>query len=93
MAELGIDISAAAGHRAKGMAEFTGQVFDLVVTVCDDAAEACPRFPGAIRQIHWSFPDPSAATGSEEERLAVFRQVRDAIAWRINDFLQTDTQG
>ncbi|HEX9039159.1 MAG TPA: arsenate reductase ArsC [Ktedonobacterales bacterium] len=87
MVELGIDISEAAGHRAKGMSEFAGQVFDLVVTVCDDAAEACPFFPGARRQIHWSFPDPSAATGSEEERLAVFRAVRDAIAARLDRFL------
>jgi arsenate reductase (thioredoxin) len=87
MAELGIDISEAAGHRAKSLTEFTGQPFDLVVTVCDDAAEECPFFPGARRQVHWGFPDPSAATGSEEERLAVFRAVRDAISARIDRFL------
>ena len=88
MAELGIDISPAAGHRAKGMDEFIGQSMDLVVTVCDDAAEECPFFPGARRQEHWSFPDPSAATGTEAERLAVFQQVRDAIAARIETFLR-----
>lgn len=87
MREIGIDISEAAGHRAKGMGEFAGQSIDLVVTVCDDAAEECPFFPGARRQEHWGFPDPSAATGSEEERLAVFRRVRDAIAERIDEFV------
>jgi arsenate reductase len=90
MTELGIDISEAAGHRAKSLQEFAGQSVDLVVTVCDDAAEACPYFPGARRQEHWSFPDPSAATGTEEERLAVFRAVRDAIAARIEAFLMRD---
>ena len=88
MSELGIDIGVAAGHRAKGLDEFAGQHFDLVVTVCDEAAEECPFFPGAQRQEHWGFPDPSAATGTEEERLAVFRRVRDAIGARIDQFLQ-----
>jgi arsenate reductase len=88
MAELGIDISEAAGHYAKGIEEFANKPpMDLVVTVCDDAAEECPFFPNARRQEHWGFPDPSAATGTEEERLAVFRQVRDAIARRIGAFL------
>jgi arsenate reductase (thioredoxin) len=87
MAEWGIDISEAAGHCSKSLQEFIGQPMDLVVTVCDEAAEACPFFPGARRQLHWSFPDPSAATGSEAERLATFRHVRDAIAARINAFL------
>ena len=89
MAELGIDISEQAGHRAKGIEEFeTVPRMDLVVTVSDEAAEECPYFPHARRQEHWSFPDPSAATGSEEERLNVFRQVRDAIAARIDVFVQ-----
>ena len=57
------------------------------MTVCDDAAEACPFFPGARRQTHWGFPDPSQATGTEAERLAVFRQVRDGLARRIDAFL------
>ncbi|HEX6800395.1 MAG TPA: arsenate reductase ArsC [Ktedonobacterales bacterium] len=87
MAEIGVDISPVAGYRAKGMGEFAGQPMDLVVTACDEAAEACPYFPGARRQEHWSFPDPSAAIGTEDERLAVFRQVRDAIAARVEGFL------
>ena len=90
IAELGIDIGAVAGYRAKSVDEFRGQTFDLVVTVCDDAAEECPFFPGARRQEHWSFPDPSAAEGSEEERLAAFRRVRDAIASRIDQFLRAE---
>jgi arsenate reductase len=93
MAELGIDISEQAGHHAKGIEEFeSGPPMDLVVTVCDEAAEECPYFPRARRQDHWSFPDPSAATGSEAERLDVFRQVRDAIAGRIDAFVQHNQQ-
>jgi arsenate reductase len=89
MREIGIDISETAGHRAKSLDEFKDQPpMDLVVTVCDDAAEECPFFPGARRQEHWSFPDPSAVTGSEEERLEAFRSVRDAIARRIEDFVR-----
>jgi arsenate reductase len=88
MREIGIDISAAAGHRAKSLDEFKGQPpIDLVVTVCDDAAEECSYFPGARRQEHWGFPDPSAVTGSEQERLAALRFVRDAISSRIHAFL------
>jgi arsenate reductase (thioredoxin) len=88
MAEIGIDIGEAAGFHAKGIEEFADQPpMDLVVTVCDEAAEECPFFPGARRQEHWGFPDPSAATGTEEERLAVFRRVRDALAARIDTFL------
>jgi arsenate reductase (thioredoxin) len=91
LAELGIDISEGAGHRAKGIETFDdAPPMDLVVTVCDEAAEECPYFPRAHRQAHWGFPDPSAATGSEEERLAVFRRVRDAIAARIETFLQQE---
>lgn len=93
MAELGIDISEQAGHRAKGIEEFeTEPPMDLVVTVCDEAAEECPYFPRARRQEHWGYPDPSAATGSEEERLAVFRRVRDAIAARIDFFVQQNQE-
>jgi arsenate reductase (thioredoxin) len=85
MREIGIDIS---GHRAKSMEEFQSlPPMDLVVTVCDEAAEACPYFPNARRQVHWSFPDPSRVEGSEKERLAVFRHIRDLIATRINQFL------
>jgi arsenate reductase len=88
MAERDIDISESAGHRSKSLQEFLGQPLDLVVTVCDEAAEECPFFPGARRQEHWSFPDPSAATGTQEERLAVFRRVRDAIEARLERFLR-----
>jgi arsenate reductase len=88
MRAIGIDISEAAGHRAKSLDAFTGQPpMDLVVTVCDEAAEECLYFPGARRQEHWGFPDPSAVSGGEEERLAAFRSVRDAIAGRIDAFL------
>jgi arsenate reductase (thioredoxin) len=89
MAELGIDISEQAGHRAKGIEEFEMvPPMDLVVTVCDEAAEECPYFPRARCQEHWGFPDPSKASGTEAERLAVFRRVRDAIATRIDAFVQ-----
>ena len=93
MAELGIDISERAGHRAKRIEEFNNvPPMDLVVTVYDEAAEECPYFPRARRQEHWGFPDPSRATGPEEERLAVFRQVRDAISARIDTFLRGDRE-
>ena len=94
MAELGIDISEQAGHRAKGMEEFVNAPpMDLVITVCDEAAEECPYFPHARHQEYWGFPDPSKAIGTEEERLNVFRQVRDAIAERINAFLASESDG
>jgi arsenate reductase len=88
MREIGIDISEAAGYHAKALEDFIDQPpMDLVVTVCDEAAEECPYFPGARRQEHWGFPDPSAATGSEAERLAAFRAVRDGIEQRITTFV------
>jgi arsenate reductase len=74
MAEIGIDIS---GHRSKHVDEFSGQAFDVVLTVCDHAREVCPIFPEATRMIHRSFPDPAQAEGDFEQRLAAFRQVRD----------------
>ena len=93
MAEMGIDISEQAGHRAKGIEEFEAEPpMELVVTVCDEAAEECPYFPRAHRQEHWGFPDPSAATGSEEERLEVFRRVRDAIATHIDVFVKQNQE-
>jgi arsenate reductase len=89
MQEIGIDISEAAGHSSKGFETFTDEPpMDLVVTVCDEAAEECPFFPNARRQEHWSFPDPSQATGTEQERLAVFRSIRDLIAGRMAQFLK-----
>jgi arsenate reductase len=84
MAEVGIDI---AGQRSKTTDAFAGEEFDYVITVCDDAREACPYFPGARRRLNWSFDDPAAATGSEDERLAVFRRVRDQIAERLDEEL------
>ena len=80
MAEFGIDIS---GQASKALEAYAGAPFDVAVTVCDDAREACPFFPGAARTLHWSFDDPAAATGSEEEQLAVYRRVRDEIEERI----------
>jgi arsenate reductase len=85
MAEEGIDIS---GRHAKSLDAFQHEPFDYVITVCDDANETCPVFPGAQRRLHWSFPDPSRADGAPEERLAVFRTVRDAIKARIDQFLR-----
>lgn len=86
MAEVGIDIS---GQRSKHVDEFLGLTFDAVITVCDHANETCPVFPGSVRRLHWSFEDPAAATGSDAERTAVFRRVRDAIGSRIREFLAT----
>jgi arsenate reductase (thioredoxin) len=80
MAEIGVDIT---GQRSKVLTEYLKQPFDHVITVCDNANESCPIFPGATNRLHWSFPDPSRAQGSEEEQLAVYRQVRDTIAARI----------
>ncbi len=80
MAEFGVDIS---GQESETIDGYLAEPFDYVVTVCDDAKEACPVFPGAKSRLHWSFRDPSQATGSDEERLEVFRAVRDEILGRI----------
>jgi arsenate reductase (thioredoxin) len=80
MGEIGIDI---AGQDSKTLERFACEPFDAVITVCDQANEACPTFYGAKERLHWSFPDPSKAAGSEEEQLAVYRSVRDAIRARI----------
>ena len=85
MGELGIDIS---GHRSKSADEFLGQEFDYVITVCDNANEQCPVFPGKTKRTHWSFEDPAAVQGDEPARLTAFRQVRDAIKARLEDFSQ-----
>jgi arsenate reductase (thioredoxin) len=81
MADLGVDIS---GQSSKTLERYLGEPFDYVVTVCDDANEACPVFPGAENRLHWSFRDPSQAQGSDEERLEVFKMVRDEIQARIS---------
>ncbi len=82
MAEIGIDIS---GHRSKSVEEFQGMNFDFVITTCDAARETCPVFPGKARHLHWSFNDPAAVRGSEEEILSAFRKVRDEIKQRIQE--------
>ena len=87
MNELGIDIS---GQESKTRDGYLGDTFDYVITVCDDANEPCPVFPGAKRRLHWSFEDPAQATGSEEERLRVFQSVRDEIRERIEGDLPTE---
>src|SRR5205807_9751716 len=76
MRELSIDIS---GQESKTLDRYLDQPFEKVITVCDQANEACPIFFGARERLHWSFPDPSQAAGSEDEQLAVYRSVRDAI--------------
>lgn len=84
MEEMQLDLS---GQTSKSVEQFADESFDLVVTVCDRAKRACPTFPGAARTEHWPFPDPVDAAGSNEEVLAAFRDVRDAIAKRISEFL------
>lgn len=83
MAELGIDMST---HRSKTIDEFLGQEFAYVVTVCDNANESCPVFPAATRRIHWGLEDPAAVTGSEEERRAAFRRIRDELLVLVREF-------
>jgi arsenate reductase len=70
-------------QQSKMLERYLSEPFDAVITVCDTAAEACPLFPGAAKMHHWSFPDPSQATGSEAEQFAVYRRVRDAIRAKI----------
>jgi arsenate reductase len=84
MAELGIDISR---HTSKTIEGFMGQPWDWLIPVCEEACEACPYVPGAKAVLRWSFDDPSASTGSEAERLAEFRRVRDELATRIRAFI------
>ena len=84
MEEVGVDLRS---HTSKTFDRFLGEPWDYVITVCDQAAARCPVFPGRARRVHWSFEDPSAATGSETDRLAVFRRVRDAIGERLRAWL------
>lgn len=84
MREVGIDIS---GHRSKSVDKFLGQAFDYVITVCDHANERCPLFPSKTERLHWSFDDPAAVQGSEAQRLAVFRRVRDEIREKLRQFM------
>ena len=89
MEELDIDISS---HASKSLDPFQHQAFDLVVTVCDNAKDACPVFPGATRALHWPFDDPADATGTDEQKIVVFRRVRDEISERIQRFLNTNQE-
>ena len=84
MSEIGIDISS---HTSKTLDRFLNQRWDYVITVCDNANESCPVFPGADTRLHWSFEDPSAAKGSDEERLDAFRRIRDQIRARLRAFI------
>ena len=84
MREVGIDIS---GHRSKNVTEYLGQHFPLLITVCNSAKEHCPIFPGPCIREHWPLEDPAQATGTQEQRLAVFRKVRDAIGDRVRSFV------
>jgi arsenate reductase (thioredoxin) len=86
MAEAGIDIS---GQTSKTLDRFVGEPWDVVITVCDDANDSCPIFPGAKTRRHWSFEDPSAVRGTDADRLRVFRGVRDEIKARIEAWLST----
>ncbi len=80
MDEVGIDLG---GHSSKTFDQFLTQAWDCVITVCDNANERCPIFPAPTTRLHWSFEDPSAAAGSEEERLQTFRRIRDEILAKI----------
>jgi arsenate reductase len=90
MREIGIDIS---HHRSKHLDEFHGQQFDYVITVCDNANESCPIFPGSTTRIHQSFEDPPPpSVGSEEERVRVFRRVRNELRTYLKQFANSNTQ-
>jgi arsenate reductase len=84
LAEAGIDASWA---RSKSVTEYLGQQFDYVVTVCDEARQVCPVFPGVHESLHWGYEDPAEATGTEDERLAVFRRVFVQLGERVNEFV------
>lgn len=84
MGEIGIDIS---GHESKTLEPFMGEAFSWLITVCDDAKEACPVVPGVARQAHWSIEDPSEVDGGEETRLAAFREARDVLRDRLHMFM------
>lgn len=84
MREIGIDIS---HHHSKSVDEFSSQEFDYVITVCDNANEQCPVFPGKTERIHWSFDDPAATQGDEQSRIAVFARIRDEITHKLRLFI------
>ena len=90
MREVGIDIS---GHRSKSVDEFVGEEFDYVITVCDSAKENCPFFPAKTKRFHWSIEDPAVVQGSEEERLAAFRRIRNLLRGRLQGLVQEQNYG
>ena len=90
MREIGLDIS---GHRSKSIDEFARQPFDYVITVCDNAKQNCPIFPGASHRIHWSIEDPAAVDGDEQARLAAFRAARDDLRERLLKFIESAREG
>jgi arsenate reductase len=90
MAEMGVDL---AGYKSKGVGQYEGDFFDYVITLCGDAREICPTFPGTPLKLHWALPDPARAEGTEEERLKVFREVRDEIAHKVEDLLSEILDG
>ena len=90
MAELGIDIGR---HTSKQYDDVMHQPWDCVITVCDNAKESCPLVPGSVKRLHWSFEDPSQATGDDAQRLAVFRKVRDQIRDCLTAWLQNESAG
>jgi arsenate reductase (thioredoxin) len=85
MKEIGTDIS---GHQSKSVEQYLEQPFDYIITVCDNANETCPYFPGSGKRIHWSFTDPADATGTEEEILSEFRKIRDQIKSGLENFIR-----
>jgi arsenate reductase (thioredoxin) len=88
MRELGIDLS---GHRSKNVDEFAGRHFDYVITVCDNARETCPVYFGTAEKLHHSFEDPASVTGADDERLSVFRRVRDELRSYLRQFSTAST--
>jgi arsenate reductase len=90
MAEMDVDIS---GYQSKAVGQFLGDFFDYVITLCGDAHESCPTFPGTPLRLHWPLPDPARAEGTEEQRMQVFREVRDEIAVRVEDLLSEILDG
>ena len=89
MREIGIDISQ---QRSKSVDEFANQKFDYVITVCDNANERCPTFPGGTKRIHWNFDDPATASGDKNQRFSVFRRVRDELSQRLRLFVIVATK-
>jgi arsenate reductase len=87
LSEAGVELS---GARSKHVSEFEDTAFEWVITLCDDAAERCPVFPGGARRLHWGFPDPAAVSGTEDEQLAVFRRTVQQMSERVSAFIASN---